>query len=163
MRISSGGKSFLMVMGAIFVALILAACVVGIGFFIRGKMIDRESAAYVNDAAKAIVSEWDVDALLQRAHPSMTANTKPDAYAELFDKIRAIGKLKNFNECEGESSLGYAIGRGIIYSATYVCKEEFDNAPAQLTFALIKDNDWQIRAINIDSPFFSAPKQEDAQ
>lgn len=149
-------KKFLTVLGGIFLVIIIAGLIGAATFATRQYMMDKDSAQYANDAMKAIATDWDASQLINRAHPKMLENAKPEAFAELFDSVREIGALKQLKPCQGQSGLNYTVGGGFTTSASYVCVAEFEHGPATLTLALLKEKGapWQIASLNIDSPFF---------
>ena len=155
-------KKFLTALGAVtFVILIFAGFRYTV-MSISARMVDKDSAAYANESMKAIVTSWNAQELVNRAHPDLLAKTDPQAFTALFDKIRQIGKAKKIEECVGQASISYpslfryAIGGGSVTNARYICKGEFEQAPVALLMTLHKGDEagWQILAINIDSPFF---------
>ena len=166
-------KKFLTFLGALTFILLIFAGIRYAGSTVYGRMADKESAAYANNAVKAITANWNAQELVNRAHPALLAKTNPQEFTGLFDKIREIGKVKKLEKCEGQaiinypSLFSYAIGSGSETNAKYVCRADFDRGPAALAMILHKDAKagWQIVTINVDSPFFkpAASKPESSK
>lgn len=163
-------KKFLTFLGAITFALIILG---GIRYTIvafSGSSADKSSLAYANDSVKAIAPNWNAKALVDRAHPALFAQTNPQQFTALLDKIREIGALQKLESCRGQSTISYPslfkylVGGSSSTDAAYLCVAKFVHGEAALVLKLHKDDKagWQIVAFNVDSPFFKkAPTKVD--
>ncbi|MDE3015886.1 MAG: hypothetical protein KGI29_03075 [Pseudomonadota bacterium] len=161
-------QKILIVLGAIFLALLIIA---GLGFsygYFKGKGLDKSSAAYANAAVPAIVANWDINQLLSRAHPALLEKVPKEQMEKIFITLRGLGKLKNFSGCTGEANEQYQIQHYVVLqdtmtSAFYLCNAEFENDSAVVRLALLDtpDKGWQISGLHIDSKFFDQTKNQD--
>lgn len=148
-------KKVLIAGGVVFLVLIVIA-IVDITFVgIKGRALDKESKKYVDVAVPAIVSIWNKQELLGRASSEFMAAVKDEDLNKLFDLFRKLGKLKEYNGCEGQANISVTTQHGKVISAEYVASADFDAGPANIKVNLIKHgNNWQIIGFHVDSPVF---------
>jgi hypothetical protein len=149
------GNKILIILGAAFV--FFAACVVvGIVFVAtKGHTLDKESKQYANTAARAIVSQWDITEIQQRASPEFKSVVKDDDLEKLVKMFRRLGNLKTYSEARGSSNISFTTQHGKLITATYVAAADFDSGPAEIWLSLIKHGDkWQLAGIKINSKVF---------
>ena len=149
-------KTFFIILGSIFLALIILAAV-GIGISAKkGAALDRESKAYVDGAVPAIVSTWNEWELLDRASPEFKQATQSADVGRLFSPLHLLGKLREYKGSEGQALIYHDLAKGTTISASYVAKAEFDAGSVQIDIKLIKHGDqWQILGFQIQPTYRS--------
>jgi hypothetical protein len=90
--------------------LMLCLIVLGIGAFMwgttKGKRLDRESKAYVDQALPAIVRTLDLNELKNLASPEFMKVVKPDDLKKMFDRLaQLLGPLKEYKGSRGDSNV----------------------------------------------------------
>ena len=100
-------RKFLVALGAMTLAVVVAAGI-GVGILIyKGKSLDRESKAYVDSAVPAIVTVWSKYALLDQATPELRANALKGYSRRLCGHLLGHGSPKPVREkmhvCVGHS------------------------------------------------------------
>src|SRR5690242_13420536 len=107
-------KKFLIVLGAVFAALIIVVAVLAI----KGVSLDRDAGVYADDSVKAIARTWDEQALLQRASPELLAVTHGQTLDELFIQLRQLGKMTHYDGSKSNSTVFFSLSGGWV---TAVC------------------------------------------
>jgi hypothetical protein len=148
-------KKILIVLGAIFLALIILA-VIGIGIAaVKGSALDKQTKAYVDSTVPLIVSNWDEQALLSRASPEFTQAVDKEKLDKLYFMFRKLGKFRNYEDSKGQSYMSMTTENGKFVTAVYVCKATFDAGPADIKVTLIKHGEkWEIAGFRLDSEVF---------
>lgn len=151
-------KTFLIVLGSIFLVLIVLG-VVGIAFVaVSGKALDRESRAYADAAIPAIVTNWSEKELLDRASPEFKNAVNFDHLDRMFHWFSSVGHLQKCDPAQGQSTVGITSQTGKVTKAQYTAKAQFEKGEATLTLGLIKHGDhWQILSFDVRSPALAAP------
>ncbi len=131
-------KTFLMLLGAVF-ALILILVVL---IVVRGTALEREGKAYADASVISIVSNWNEQALLDRASPAFMQKKISKAQIDsLFAQLRPLGRLSRYNGAKGMN----VSSTGSTTTATYVANADFEHGRAQISISLIKQNgSWRI-------------------
>jgi hypothetical protein len=66
-----------------------------------------------------------------------------------------LGRLIHYNEPKGQALMSATTQRGRTTTANFVVDGEFENAPATISIALVKQGDrWFIQGFRVDSKFF---------
>ena len=127
-------RRFLYILGAVTLAIIVAAGI-GVGVLVyKGKTLDVESKAFVDSAVPAIAAGWNKEQLLDRATP------------ELRDRAA------------GDANMSYMAGSGSTVSASYVAKAKFKDGVATIQITLVKrDGRWMISGFHVDTSLSGAP------
>jgi Na+-transporting methylmalonyl-CoA/oxaloacetate decarboxylase gamma subunit len=148
-------KQLLIILGAIFLALIvLAAVCIGIGA-VKGSALDKQSKAYVDSTVPVIVSTWDEHELLSRASPEFTQATDKDELDKLYTMFRRLGRLRQYQGSQGQSYMSLTTQNGKRTTAVYTAKASFDSGSAVIKVTLTKHGDqWQIEGFYVDSDVF---------
>lgn len=144
-----------MVIGSAFLVLIL--CVVGLWIFLatKGAALDKESRQYVDTVVPLIVSKWNLSELENRASPEFRRAVGKNDLTKLFDMFRKLGSLKEYNGSQGQANISVTIKDGIVISALYLAKAEFETGPAEMKISLIKRGRvWQIFGFQVNSKVF---------
>ena len=145
-------KKALIVLGIVFLVLVVLAAV-GFGFLaFKGRALDKESKQYVDATVPKIVSNWDQQALLDRASPELLLAVSEDEWTKISGLLRKHGDLKNYKGCQGKAETLYTPGKGKVISAKYEAMAVFKRGPAQIRISLIKHGDnWQILGFHVYS------------
>ena len=148
-------KKVLMILGGVFVMLAVFA-VLGIAILaVKGNALDKESNQYADAAVRAIVSQWDITEIQNRASPEFKAAVKDDDLERLVKMFRRLGKLKTYNGAKGQATMSVTTQNGKVISAEYVASADFHTGPAEIRLSLIKHGDqWQLAGIRINSKLF---------
>ncbi|MGD0429942.1 MAG: hypothetical protein ABSA58_02515 [Acetobacteraceae bacterium] len=144
-------RKFLVALGAMTLAVVVAAGI-GVGILIyKGKSLDRESKAYVDSAVPAIVTVWSKDALLDRATPELRANARPEDLRSLFDWASRLGPFVAYEGATGDSNMSFMPGGNSTVSARYAAKVRFRDGTATIRIVLLKrDGNWLINSFHIE-------------
>ena len=132
-------RKFLYVMGAIFlVVLVGVGIMVGVLFY-KGAGLDRESAAYVDDAIVSIGAHWNKDELLSRAGPEFKKATGTEQLASFLDALSgALGPLVDYDGAKGQAYVQMILNSGTTITAVYTAKAKFQKGVAEFKVTLIK-------------------------
>ena len=122
---------------------------------IEGTRLDKESKEYVDATIIAIISNWNKDELLERASPELMAAIKENDLDKIFGLYQKLGKLEEYNGCEGECNISIIFGRGKTITAEYLANAEFEEGSAKIMTTLVKRGiNWQILKFYVDSNVF---------
>jgi hypothetical protein len=145
-------KKFLIILGSIFLVIILLVAA-GIAFFaVRGSGLDKESKAYADAAAQAVVTTWSEQALLDRASPEFKQAVAIDQLDRLFRWFSTLGAPQKIEPAEGHSLMSVHTGQGGQVTADYDVKATFAKGEANIHLALIKHGDnWQVLGFRVNS------------
>jgi exoribonuclease R len=150
-------KKFLVILGAIFLALILLAVAFFVRSAIEGTKLDNESKAYVDQAIPAIVSSWNEQELWSRISPEFQRATRFSDVEQFFQSLKKLGKLKEHKGSQGQAVISRILGKGTTISANYVIEAEFEAGSAKIFVRLIKYGDqWEIASFRVE-PSFQIP------
>lgn len=148
-------KKIIMILGYIFLALILVVIAALIGLSVMGKKLDKESRIFVDAAVPAIVSNWDVRELQQRASPEFEASVDYDEVEEYFGSLQDLGTFQEYKGSEGDSNITLSLA-GYEITADYTANAEFEAGSAEIQVSLIKrDGRWQILDFKVNPEAFS--------
>lgn len=144
-------------LGTVFASLILVALTVTFYISVSGMMFDRSSATYAEEAATAIIANWDPKEMEQRSHPQLLQTINERGGVEkLFSAFRKLGALESAPECRGESYSRYFASLDRMVTAVYACKAQFRTGPAIAKLELFYDANkgWEIAGFYVDSAVF---------
>ena len=146
--------------GAISIALLLVAGVVAIIFIPRSLRLNREAAAYIEEAVPRIANDWDPHALIERASPELLAAVKnQDDWERLFSVYRRLGALQKLETPVGNITSGSFSGTGPFTIGQFTAAATFEHGQAQLRIQVRRSGDtWKIDAFQINSDLFLPPK-----
>jgi hypothetical protein len=148
-------KKVLMILGGVFVVLVVLGIVGFAIVAVKGSALDKESKQYVDAAVPAIVSEWNIAEIQNRASPEFKSAVKDEDLEKLVRMYQRLGKFKAYNGAKGDANISLTSEHGKVISAAYVACAEFDTGPAEIKISLIKHgNQWQLLGININSKVF---------
>jgi len=151
-------KKFFAVLGVIFLIIIVLGAI-GFAFVAkRGNALDKESKVYADSAIPAIVTNWDVSALLVRASPEFLQAAKNQRLDQGFRWFGTLGRLQKCDPAKGQAIMSATTLNGGRITAQYSAKATFEKGEATVTLELIKQGDqWQIFKFAVFSPQL-APK-----
>ena len=146
-------KKFFTILGGIFAVLIFVAVV---GFFILnhfGTGLDEESKSYVDSNLPQIITNWNVDELINRASPELMKVAPKEKIKELFNAFsERLGPLKEYRGSNGQANMSVTTQEGKVITAAYVAEAIFEKAPATIQFRIIKhENNWQVLEFRVNS------------
>jgi hypothetical protein len=143
-------KKVIMILGYIFLVLIVVL-VAGIAIIaVIGKTLDKESKAFVDAAIPAIVSEWDVAEIQERASPEFNEAVDYDDLEQYFDTLQSLGKLEEYKGSKGEANIKISFQNGYEITADYTANADFEAGSVEIQISLIKQGgQWQIRDLKI--------------
>jgi hypothetical protein len=138
-------------LGAVTLAVIIAASV-GLGaLFYKGHELDAESKAFVDSAIPAITRAWSKEQLLERSTTELRRSIKPDELDALFDRLSQFGPLVEYEGATGQATMSYLSGLGSTVSASYDAKARLQNGSATFRILLMKrDGRWLIHNFHVD-------------
>lgn len=143
-------------LGGIFLGLVLlGGLLFGYVAIFVGPPLDASSKAYIDQNIPIIVSSWSTDELVNRSSPELLAVANKEQMNQLLTKLSALGKLKQYLGCKGDSNIMFNIGSPNAITAQYISEADFENGHAQITTRLIqRDGKWQIMYFYVSSPLF---------
>jgi hypothetical protein len=144
-------RKFLYVLGAVTLAVIVAAGLgLGVAFY-KGHALDAESKTFVDDAIPAIAGTWSKEQLIDRSTMELRESIKPDELNALFDRLSQLGPLVEYQGATGQATMSYLSGSGSTVSASYDAKARFQNGSAAFRILLMKrDGHWLIHNFHVD-------------
>lgn len=148
-------KKLLMFVGGVFL-LLLVVIVVAVVFLVpKGRALDRESRQFTDDVVPKIVLEWKQEELWKQASRGFKAAATKEDLNKLFLMFQRLGGLKEYKGASGEANISITIKNGIVITANYTAKADFDAGPATINIVLVERNEsWQILGFRVDSKVF---------
>ena len=145
-------KKTLMILGGIFGVLIVAGI---IGFSIiavRGKALDEESKAYVDQIAPTILANLNRETLFVYASDELKKSASPAEFDKIFNWFTKLGQFKEYKGSKGQANISVTTEKGKQISGLYEAHAEFEKGPATIKFTTIKKGDkWQVIGFHINS------------
>ena len=152
-------RKFLYIVGASTVVLVVAACIGIAVIVVKGRELDAESKAYVDNAIPAVAAHWRKQDLLDRATPELRRSVTPGQLQALFENFAQLGRLVDYQGAKGDANMAYFTGSGASITASYVAKARFENGNVIFRILLKKQDDhWLIHGFHVD-PDPDAPKR----
>jgi hypothetical protein len=144
-------RRFLIVLGALALAGIVAAAV-GLGIVVyKGRLLDAESKAFADQVIPAIITSRNRQGLLDRLTPELRDKVKPQELDAVFDGLSRLGPLLDYEGAKGDATMAYAIGSGGAVSARYTAKARFRDGSATFQIGLLKrDGQWMIHNFHVE-------------
>jgi hypothetical protein len=145
-------KKFFIILGAVFLAVLVAGGS-GIAFLAyRGIALDKESRAYADKAIPAIVSNWSERELLDRASPEFKQAVTIDQLDRMFRWFSRLGQLESCEPSTGQAGVSVTPKEGKIIIGQYTAKAKFQNGEAAVSLRSIKHGgQWQILRFDVNS------------
>jgi hypothetical protein len=146
-------RKFLHILGVLALIAILPSGVALGVFFYKGRALDAESKAFIDDAIPAIATAWSKQQFLDRAAPELRARVKPEELNAIFDRFSQLCPLVEYQGASGRATMSYMSGIGSTVSAAYIAKARCQNGSATFRIGLLKrDGRWMIRDFYINTP-----------
>ncbi len=113
---------------------------------INNRKLDLSSHRYADSAIRAIVSNWNSQALLSRASSGLSHSIRNRSeIASTFDGFRAMGKLESVDTSIGHTVVLSRADRAPLTMAQYTAMARFENGPAQIRMTLIRaGSSWRV-------------------
>ena len=137
-----------MVLGAILAVLLILFAVVAV----HGMADDRTSKGYADTATVAIISDWNEQALLDRASPDLIQVTTREQMDSFFARLRGLGRMTKYASSSGRTITSFdRFPWTVTTTAVYVAKADFEHGSAQIKITLIKRSGaWRILAFSVN-------------
>jgi hypothetical protein len=144
-------NKFLRGLGALTLAVLVAGAVSLAVLVYKGRALDAESKAFVDNAVPAIASNWGKEQLLDRATPELRNSVGPGQLTTFFNTLSRLGPLLKYEGAAGASAFSYIAGAGNTESAAYTAKARFQNGSATFQIVLLKRGGrWMIQTFHVD-------------
>lgn len=146
-------KTFLILGITSMVILLVLGGVIGYGLY-KGKQLDATSKEYVDAAVPAIVANWSVQGLKDRASPQLMHKVTQEQLTKFFAFFSRLGKMKKYVGSKGQSYIYITPEQGRTVTARYMARAEFEKGDANIKVLLIlnKDRVWKIAGFHVNSP-----------
>jgi hypothetical protein len=144
-------KTFLIILGVVFLILIIAAAgFVGYSAY-TGSKLDASSKAYVDASVPAIISTWSRNELIKRASPQLRKSTPDEQVGEFFLKLaNQLGSFQSYDGSKGDSNMSYTTKDGEVISASYTANATFQNGKIDIQIKLIQINgEWLLLGFHV--------------
>jgi hypothetical protein len=145
-------KKTLMILGVIFAVLIVAG-VTGFSLLaVKGRALDKESKAYVDEVAPVILSNLNKETLFRYASDELKNSASSEQFDKIFNWFGKLGQFKEYKGSNGRANISVTIGKGKQIAGLYEAKAEFESGPATIKITTIKkENGWHIIGFHINS------------
>lgn len=143
-------KKRVMLLGYGLLALVVLLIAAVATMDVMGRILDKESKAFVDAAIPAIVSDWDVEEIRKRASPEFSETINYDDLQQFFDILHGLGELEEYRGSTGESTLTLSWPQGMVITAVYEASADFEAGSAEMQITLIKHaGRWQLLGFKI--------------
>jgi len=145
-------KKTLMILGGIFAVLVVAG-IIGISVLaVKGKALDEESKAYIDEITPKILANLNKQTLFQHASDELKNSASSEEFDKIFNWFAKLGKYKEYKGSSGQANISVTTERGKQITGLYQAEAEFENGPATIKITIIKKDDtWQIMGFHISS------------
>jgi hypothetical protein len=145
-------KKTLMILGGIFAILIVAGVIGFSVLAVKGRALDEESKAYVDEVTPKILANLNKETLFQHASDELKNSAPPEEFDKVFNWFAKLGQFKEYKGSSGEATISVLTGRGKQIAGIYEAQAEFENGPATIKITVIKEGDnWQVLGFHISS------------
>ena len=145
-------KKALMILGGIFAVLIVAGV---IGFSVlamKGKALDQESKAYVDEVTPIILANLNKETLFKYASEELKESASPAEFDKIFNWFTKLGHFKEYKGSKGQANMLLTPGKGKQVTGLYEASAEFEKGPATIKITTIRKGDkWQVMGFHISS------------
>src|SRR3954463_8353820 len=131
-------KKFLAILGTVFLLIIVFLVANAVILFSRGRNLDKECSAYADAALKAIATDWNEKALLDRASPELKKAGSIEQLDANFRRLGSLGHLQRADPMKGQAGIFSDTRNGERIQGRYTANAQFEKAEAEITFYLIK-------------------------
>ncbi len=121
----------------------------------KGKALDKESKAYVDQVVPLICANLNMDTMSKYASKELLSSATPEKFEITFIWFKGLKEFKEFKESSGQAYM--SVGKPV--TGRYTAKVEFETGPAIVHILVIKKSEnWKVQSFKIQSP---ALKMED--
>src|SRR5262245_25079108 len=123
----------------------------------KGFALNSEGTAFVDAAISAISAHWDTAELVDRATPELKQEIKPADLANLFERLRPLGKLTKYDGATGNTDSNFDSTTGTTITGDYTATAEYQNGTATIDVVAVKrDGRWMINGIHFNAKLASS-------
>jgi hypothetical protein len=119
--------------------------------FWNTKLYDREISEYANDAILAIATDWNEQALLQRASTELFAASTQQQIHGAFLNYRQLGRMTKYNVARSLAHVD--VGFTLVHkkvTAVYIVKADFEHGSAEIKLSLIRrSGSWYVTGLHV--------------
>lgn len=154
-------RQFLTLLGGlVLVILVVAALGIG-GLVFRGRALDAESRAFVDDVVPGLAADWSEARLLALSAPALREDASAAGLHALSRSFAALGPLVRDEGAQGSANMAWTLGAGGAVSAAYVASAQFQSGTAVIRIALLKqDGRWLITGFHLDAALAGAGRAQ---
>ena len=155
------------VLGAIFLALLLAIGAAAAAYVPQGFALQASAAAYVEENVPVIVQHWNPEEVTKRAAAEFLVPEVQEGLPAVFAQLSQLGKLQRLGKPQGgivvadlqvafrESRIGVSINNKPVKPiwAEFVVDADFDAGPANIKMMLVRRGEaWRIMGFWVGAP-----------
>lgn len=144
-------KKIIMVVGAIFFAIVLVWTIRFVVLTGKEPDLDKESKAYVDTVIPKILANISKETLFTYSDDELkkSPNSEFEKAFKYFDKL---GKFVEYKGSKGQAKISIKTGSVKVITAYYEADVEFTTGPATAKVTIVKrGNDWKIIGFYINS------------
>ncbi len=144
-------KKALVIFGALLLVLV-AGIAVSVRWAVKkGRRLDQVTHEYADASIVAVVSNWNQQALLDRASPQLLERIhEQNDLQQVFTRWKGLGKLVKYEGATGQANLSVNPKTGIVISALYLANAKFEHGTATIRIALIRGSTgWRIVSFSL--------------
>lgn len=156
-------KKLLIILGGVFAVSVLAGMAVFALLGFDAIHQDKESRAFIEEAATAVCSAMNMEALTPLAAPDILKTPRADA-ERIFKIYAELGKFAGVDQTIGQASQSFSSNdHWRVVTAHYLLRARFEAGPAQIETDLTRvDGEWKIVRFLINSPALAPDAGETA-
>jgi hypothetical protein len=98
-------KKTLMILGVVFAVLIVAGVICFSLLTVKGKALDKESKAYVDEVAPIILSNLNKDTLFRYASDELRNSASSEEFDKIFNWFSKLGQFKEYKGSSGQANI----------------------------------------------------------
>lgn len=152
-------KKFFMILGGIFGVILVIAGIAAAILIPAALRLDKDATAYIKDAVPKIVTNWNIQEMVNRASPQLNSTVASHGgYDRLFEMFHRLGAFKQLGAPKGSVGASAFTGQGAATLGNYTVPAEFEKGQATIQIQLRRFNDtWQINGFYVQSDVFLQP------
>ncbi len=152
-------KKFFMILGGIFGVILVIAGIAAAILIPAALRLDKDVTAYIQNAVPKIVTNWNIQELVNRASPQLNSTVAArGGYDRIFEMFQRLGSFKQLGTPKGMVGTSTFTGEGTATVGNYTVPAEFEKGHATIQIQLLRVNDtWQINGFYIHSDVFLQP------
>ena len=94
-----------MILGVVFAVLIVAGVICFSLLTVKGKALDKESKAYVDEVAPIILSNLNKDTLFRYASDELRNSASSEEFDKIFNWFSKLGQFKEYKGSSGQANI----------------------------------------------------------